>query len=95
MSHPQLRGNPYLLLLAGEIRKHQRHKRAPHESPEKDSPSTKWQRLSRRADEWVEVRATSRPLGGNLPLKADEPQRYEDFERNWEYQHIITFPEWT
>ena len=47
-------------------------------------PSSKCQRSSRRRDEWVEVRATSRSYDDKLSLKADEPQvgqRYVDVER--------------
>ena len=49
-------------------------RRRPNESWDKDLPSTKCQRPSRRADEEVEVRATSCPLDGKLSLKADESQ---------------------
>ena len=38
------------------------------------------------------------PGGAKLSLKADEPQvgqRHENVERNWEYYHIIIFPEQT
>ena len=63
-----------------------------NEPQDKDSPSTKCQRPSRRADERVEVR------NGKLSLKADEPQvgqRHEDVGRKREYYHIIIFPERT
>ena len=52
----------------------------------------------RRADERVEVSATSCPWDEKLYFKADEPkvgQRHENVERNWEYYYIIIFPEQT
>ena len=61
-------------------------------------PIKNCQRLSRRADERVEVRKTSCPYDGKLYLKADEPQvgqQHEDVERKLEYYHIIVFPERT
>ena len=54
----------------------------------------KRQRPSRRADERVEVRATSCPWYGKLSLKEDEPQvgqRHEDVNMKREYYHIIIF----
>ena len=47
-----------------------------------------------RADERVEVRATSCPYDGKLSLKVDEPgigKRHEDMERKREYYHITIF----
>ena len=60
-------------------------KREPNESRGKDSPSIKCQQTSRRADERLEVRATSL-YDRKLSLKEDEPQvgqRHEDLERKW------------
>ena len=73
-------------------------RRGQNESGDKDSPSTKCQRPSRRAGERVEVSATSCPYDVKLSLKADEPQvsqRHEDVEKKREYYHIIIFPEKT
>ena len=59
-------------------------RREPNETRDKDSPSTKSERPSQRADERVEVMTTSCPYDGKLSLKADEPQvgqLYEDVER--------------
>ena len=56
----------------------------PNETRDKDSPSNKCQQPSRRANEWVEGRATSCPQNGKLSLKVDESQLgqwHEDFER--------------
>ena len=67
-------------------------RRRPNEYRDKDSPFTKSQRHSRRADQRVEVRASSCPQDGKLSLKADEPQlgqRHSDVERKPEYYHII------
>ena len=53
-------------------------------SEDKDFPSTKCQRPSRRADGRVEDRIASCPYDGKLSLKADGPQvgqRHEDVER--------------
>ena len=47
-------------------------RRGSNESRDKDSPSTKSQRPSRRADERVEARITSCPWDEKLSLKADE-----------------------
>ena len=72
-------------------------RRGPNESRDKDSPSTKSQRPFRRANERLDIRATS-PQDQKLSLKAGEPQvgqQHEDMEKNWEYYHIIVFPEWT
>ena len=70
-------------------------RRGLNESRDKDSPSTKYQWPSRRADERLEFMATSCPEDGKLSLKADEPQVVEwhkDLERKREYYHIIIFP---
>jgi hypothetical protein len=73
------------------------HRRKPNESRDKDSPSTKCQRPSWRADEQVEVTATSSPKDGKLSLKVDISQVgqwHKDAERKWEYYYIIIiFPE--
>ena len=63
-------------------------------------PSFKCQRPSQRADERVEIRATSYPENkdGKLSMKADElqvGQWHEDLERKREYYHIIIFPQRT
>jgi hypothetical protein len=69
-----------------------------NESRDKDFPFTKSKRTSRRADERVEVRATSFLSDRKLSLESEEPQvgqRYEYVERKREYYHIIIFPEKT
>ena len=60
-SQPQWREDAYLHLLAGESGQRHRRLTSPNDSREKDSPSTKCQRPSRRMDEREEVRATSCP----------------------------------
>ena len=72
------------------------HRRGPNESRDKDSPSTKSQRPSRRTDERVEIMKTSCPQDGKLSLNADESQvdqRHEEVERKREYYYIIILPE--
>ena len=54
----------------------------------KDFPSTRCQRPSRRADERVRASKTSCPQDGKLFLNEDEPQvvqRNEDVERKHTY----------
>ena len=58
MSRPQSNEISYLHLLAGETGQ---RRRGPNVYLDKDSPFTKCQRPFRRADERIEVRATSCP----------------------------------
>ena len=63
------------LLLAGESGKSRRWLilEEPNESQNTNSSCTKCQRPCQRADERVEVRATSCPQDGKLSLKVNEP----------------------